>query len=103
MCGSALSRWTSSMRVTWESSATSTLILSFRISERARLGEPSQGLQQVALVEIALHEIGARADIDAAFAVLAGFERGHEDHRQLGEIAIGAHACGEIEAVETRH
>ena len=69
MPGSEFNSSTSSMRVTCESSATSTLILSAYIFLRLR--EPAQRFQQIALIEIALHQVGVGADIDAPFAVLA--------------------------------
>jgi hypothetical protein len=37
----------------------------------SRLREPAQRFQQVALIEIAFHQVGVGADIDAPFAVLA--------------------------------
>src|SRR5258708_39590478 len=84
MRGSASRRWTRSIRATLESSATSTLILASSIGINTRSDQATDGFEKVALIEAAFDEVGVRADVDAALAILASFQGGDQDDREFG-------------------
>src|ERR1043166_1630960 len=102
-CGSDSSRWTRNVRDTAESSATSTSILPSVMRPFTGSNQPAHGLEQVALIEAALDDVGVGADVDAALAVLSRFQPRHQHHGQLREFLVGTDPCSKIEAVQARH
>ena len=44
-----------------------------------------------------------RRDIDAAFAVFAGFQAGNQHYGQLSQVAVGTDFFGQFQSVQARH
>src|SRR5476651_1507876 len=96
ICGSAPRAFSRSSRTVRESSAISTRIIG-----------PSQdlpdGLDEVGLVEGALQEVGRGPSLHAMQPVLLGFQRGHEDDRQIPEVRGTPDRLGQGESIHARH